>query len=370
MYVKTAILVTSLAVSYGLLVFTAQTWWQALLLAILLGLSAAAIGFNVQHDGSHQAYSNLPWVNRLMAMTLDALGGSSHLWRWKHVIFHHSYVNITGQDTDLSLGILARVTPHQKRRRFHRWQHLYLWLFYGLLAIKWQLVADWRSFITRRIGRHRVRRPTGWDLVVLVAGKGFFLTWAFGIPLLFHSMGVVLLYYVVTALVAGTTLSVVFQVAHCVGEAAFPLPCANTGRIENDWAIHQAETTVDFARRSRVVAWLLGGLNFQIEHHLFPRICHVNYPGISKVVENTCRDFGIGYREFTSFPAGLAAHFHWLRRMGRPDIAARVFTPRRALLGDVPATPRGEQVGILTQEPPIKLGEARTEPNLFPRSVG
>ena len=319
MYAKTAILVASLAVSYGLLVFAAQTWWQALLLAILLGLSAAAIGFNVQHDGSHQAYSNLPWVNRMMAMTLDVIGGSSHLWRWKHVVFHHTYVNITGQDADLNLGILARVTPYQKRRAFHRWQHLYLWFFYGFLAIKWQLVADFRSLITRRIGRHRVRRPTGWDLMVLVAGKGVFFTWAFGIPLLFHSVGVVLFYYAVAALVAGATLSVVFQVAHCVAEAAFPLPCANTGRIEHDWAIHQAETAVDFARRSRVVAWLIGGLNFQIEHHLFPRICHVNYPGISPVVETTCRDFGIAYREFSSFPAGLVAHFHWLRRMGRPD---------------------------------------------------
>ena len=343
MYVKTAILLTSLAVSYGLLVFAAHTWWQALLLAILLGLSAAAIGFNVQHDGSHQAYSNLPWVNGLMAMTLDVIGGSSHLWQWKHVVFHHTYVNIAGQDPDLNLGILARVTPHQKRRTFHRWQHLYLWLFYGFLAIKWQLVADFRNLITRRIGRHRVRRPTGWDLVVLVAGKVVFFTWAFGIPLLFHPVVVVLIYYAVAALVAGATLSVVFQVAHCVGEAAFPLPCANTGRMESDWAIHQAETTVDFARRSRVVAWLLGGLNFQIEHHLFPRICHVNYPGISRVVEDTCRDFGIGYREFASFPAGLAAHFHWLRRMGRPD------TPRAPFL-------RGAHLSETHQQP---LGELR-----------
>jgi linoleoyl-CoA desaturase len=132
-------------------------------------------------------------------------------------------------------------------------------------------------------------------------------------------VGAVLLYYAVAALVAGATLSVVFQVAHCVGQAAFPLPRANSGRVENDWAIHQVETTVDFARRSRIVTWLVGGLNFQIEHHLFPRICHVNYPGISPVVEATCRDFGVSYREFRSFSSGLVAHFHWLRRMGRPD---------------------------------------------------
>jgi linoleoyl-CoA desaturase len=117
------------------------------------------------------------------------------------------------------------------------------------------------------------------------------------------------------------TLSVVFQVAHCVEEAEFPLPRAGTGLIENAWAIHQVETTVDFARRSRVAAWLLGGLNFQIEHHLFPRISHVNYPAISKVIEETCRDFGVRYVEFTSFRAGIGSHFRWLRRMGKLDTA-------------------------------------------------
>ncbi len=155
--------------------------------------------------------------------------------------------------------------------------------------------------------------------MILVAGKAIFLTWAFGIPLLVHTIGVVLVYYGVAALVLGTALSVVFQVAHCVEEAEFPLPCAGTGRIENAWAIHQAETAVDFARRSWVVVSLLGGLNFQIEHHLFPRICHVNYPAMSKLVEETCREFGVKYTEHPSFRAGLASHFRWLQRMGMPS---------------------------------------------------
>ena len=109
-----------------------------------------------------------------------------------------------------------------------------------------------------------------------------------------------------------------FQVAHCVEEAEFPLPLEDAERIEQAWAIHQVETTVDFARGSRAVAWLTGGLNFQIEHHLFPRLCHVNYPAISKLVEGTCREFGIKYTEHRSFRAGMASHFRWLRRMGMP----------------------------------------------------
>jgi linoleoyl-CoA desaturase len=320
MYVKTAILLAGLAVSYWLLVFVVQAWWQSLLLAILLGLSAAGIGFNIQHDGGHQAYSNHPWVNKLMAMTLELIGGSSYLWRWKHVVFHHTYVNITGHDTDIDLGILARLTPHQKRRAYHRWQHFYLWPLYGLLAIKWQLVDDLRKLISGRISNQPFPRPKGWELAIFVAGKTIFLTLAFGIPLLFHSVGVVLFYYGVAGLVAGIVLSAVFQAAHCVEEAEFPLPREDTGRIDYAWAIHQAETTVDFARSSRVVAWLVGGLNFQIEHHLFPRISHVNYPAISRLVEETCRDFGIKYVEHRSFRVGMASHFRWLHRLGLPNV--------------------------------------------------
>jgi linoleoyl-CoA desaturase len=319
MYAKTVILLAAFAGSYGLLVFGARTWWQALPLAILLGLSAAGIGFNIQHDGGHQAYSSNPRINKLTAWTLELIGGSSYLWRWKHVVFHHTYVNITGHDTDIDLGMLARLTPHQRRLAFHRYQHLYLWPLYGVLAVKWQLVDDFRKLISGRISNQPFPRPRRWDLVTFVAGKAAFFVVAFGIPLLFHPPGVVLLYYGVAGLVTGIVLSVVFQVAHCVEEADFPVPGARTGRMDHSWAIHQAETTVDFARHSRMVTWLVGGLNFQIEHHLFPRISHVNYPPISRLVEETCRDFGIRYAQHKSFRAGLASHFRWLRRMGLPN---------------------------------------------------
>jgi linoleoyl-CoA desaturase len=323
MYLKTAILLACFTASYVLLVFVAQTWWQALPLAVLLGLTTAAIGFNTQHDGGHHAYSNYAWVNKLMAMMLDVLGGSSYQWHWKHAIFHHTYVNITGHDTDIALHAIGRLTPHQRRLWFHRWQHFYLWPLYGLMAINWHLIGDFRDVIIGRVGEHRVPRPTGRDLGIFLAGKVTFLTLAFGIPLLLHPVGVVALFYAVAALVLGIVLSVVFQLAHCVEQAEFPLPRPETGQIENAWAIHQVETTVNFARRSRVASWLLGGLNFQIEHHLFPRICHVNYPAISKLVERTCQEFGVTYNEHASFRAGVVSHFRWLRRMGMPDTSGR-----------------------------------------------
>ncbi len=323
MYLKSAILLSVYATTYVLLVFVAQSWWQALPLAVLLGLATAAIGFNIQHDAGHQAYSSRPWINRAMAMTLDFIGGSSYVWHWKHAVFHHTYVNITGHDADIELGILGRLSPHQKHYAFHRWQHIYLWPLYGLLAIQWHMQGDLREIVTGRIGQHRFPRPKRWDLAQFLFGKLVFVTFAFAIPLMVHSFWIVVAYYAVVAVVLGIVMSIVFQLAHAVEEADFPLPHteAHTGadRIDNAWAIHQAETTVDFARRSPIAAWLLGGLNFQVEHHLFPRICHVNYPAISNVVEATCREFGVKYVEHSTIGAGLASHFRWLRKMGRPN---------------------------------------------------
>ena len=324
MYLKTAILLACFAACYVLLVFVAQTWWQVVPLAVLLGLVIALIGFNVQHDAGHKGYSNRAWVNKLLSLTLDLIGGSSYLWHWKHGVYHHTYVNITGFDTDIELGALGRLTPYQRRLPFHRWQHLYLWPLYGFMAIKWQFFDDFKDVVTGLIGLHRFPRPRGWDLAIFLGGKALFFTLAFGVPLLFHPLLVVLLFYSVATVVVGIVLSVVFQMAHCVEEAEFPLPRPDTGRVANAWAVHQVETTVDFARKSRVVSWLLGGLNFQIEHHLFPRICHVNYPGMSKVVEDTCREFGVRYTAFESFRAGLASHYRWLRRLGNSDSPASV----------------------------------------------
>jgi len=162
-------------------------------------------------------------------------------------------------------------------------------------------------------------RPKGWELVAFIAGKASCFTLAFVLPLLFHPVWIVLLFYVSTISLAGVVVSVVFQLAHCVEEAEFPLPRDDYHTMENSWAAHQVETTVDFARDSKIASWLLGGLNFQIEHHLFPRISHVNYPALSKIVEETCRDFRITYNEHASIRAGLLSHFRWLRQMGTRD---------------------------------------------------
>ena len=322
MYVKAALVLLWFAVSYTLLVFVARTWWQALPLAIMLGMATAAIGFNIMHDAGHGAFSKHRWVNQFFAMSLDMVGGSSALWRWQHGVYHHTYVNITGSDADIDLGPLGRLTPYQRRRWYHRVQHWYIWLLYGAMAIKWHLYDDFWGLFTGRIGANRIPRFTGKELLVFFAGKAVFLFLAFGLPLLFHPVWVVAVFYVVAAVVLGLVLSVVFQLAHCVEEAKFPMPNEVTHRMDRAWAMHQVETTVDFSRGNRAISWLLGGLNYQIEHHLFPRICHTHYAAMAKLVEETCRDFGIRYNEHKTLWAGIASHFRWLRQMGLPTPTA------------------------------------------------
>lgn len=318
MYLKTAVILAAFFASYVVLVFFAANWWHAGLAALILGAAAGLIGFNIQHDGSHLAYSERPWLNKLSAMSLDLIGASSYLWHWKHVASHHIYVNITDHDADVDLGAFARVTPHQPHYFFHRVQHFYLWALYGFMTIRWHLYGDFRDLVTREIGGHSFPRPRGRELAIFIAGKIVFFTLAFVLPLLLHTWWKVLLCYALVASVTGVALSIVFQLAHCVEEADFPLPDTATNRMEDNWMIHQIRTTVDFARHSRLLCWLLGGLNFQVEHHLFPKVCHIHYPEISRIVEETCRDFGIRYNEHKTLWAGLVSHYRWLRRMSQP----------------------------------------------------
>jgi linoleoyl-CoA desaturase len=325
MYFKTATILLWFASAYLLLLFVATAWWAVIPLAMILGVSIAAIGFNIQHDGGHKAYSDRKWVNKIMALTLDLMGGSSYLWDWKHNSIHHTYPNINGHDDDIDVGFLGRLSPEQKRYWFHRLQGIYLWLLYGFLAIKWHFFDDFRTVAIGRIGGHKIPRPRGHDLVIFIAGKVAFFSLAFGIPMLLHPWWAVLSVYALAAFVSGVVLSVVFQLAHCVEEADFPVPVpgpAGTERMQTDWAVHQVQTTVDFARRNRMLNWFLGGLNFQVEHHLFAKICHVHYSSLAKVVEEVCHEFGVKYAAHESFFSALRSHYRWLVLMGRPTTPA------------------------------------------------
>lgn len=313
-YLKTALLFLWAGASYaGLLV--ASEWWQGLPLAASLALSLAALGFNVSHDGNHGAVSPSKIVNRLMGATHDLLGASSYVWRFKHNVLHHSYPNVHGLDDDIDLGELCRMSSHQKHRFFHRIQHLYMWPLYGFILPKWHFYDDFAVVIRGKIGDTPFARPKGWDLALFLGGKLAFITWTFIIPaVFFHSFWVALLFYGIVSVIQGITLSIVFQLAHSNEESESYVP----EQVHTEWAIHQIETTANFARKNRLLTWYVGGLNHQIEHHLFPRMCHIHLPAIAHVVEETCRDHGIRYNAHPTFRSALASHYAWLRALSRP----------------------------------------------------
>ncbi len=343
LYLKTGILICWLAASYVGLVFLATTWWQVVPLSLSLALAMAGVGFNVQHDGNHGAYSKHDGVNKAAALSLNLLGGDAYFWHFKHNIAHHSYPNVTGSDDDIRLGPLARMSPHQRRYWFHRFQHFYIWGLYSLLAINWQLSGDFRSIIKPGVGDTRVSRPRGWDLICFWAGKVWFLTLVFVVPLWRHRVAPMIGVYFLTMTVLGLTLAIVFQLAHCVEEAQFRVPLTGTKRIDRDFTAHQVETSVDFARDSRVLTWYLGGLNFQVEHHLFPKISHIHYPALSPIVEATCQAHGITHLSHRTMRGALRSHVRWLRRMGRKGEVALA----AATTGEAGSAPEGERAGEL-----------------------
>ena len=316
MYLKTATILLWLACSWALLVFATHTWWQGALLSLSLALAVAGTGFAIQHDANHGAYSKRKWVNRLMGFTLDLLGASSYVWHWKHNILHHTYTNVHGVDHDINVQPLLRLAPDQPRLRLHNLQRFYVWGLYGFMLPKWHLMDDFQNVAQARIDDNPIPRPRGWDLFQLVFGKAVFFAWALVVPMLFHRWWVVAIFYGATAFLVGFILAVVFQLAHCLEGAAFPHVPEGSDRVPEGWAEHQVRTTVDFARGNRVLTWYLGGLNYQIEHHLFPKLSHLRYPAIAGIVEEVCAEFGVPYLAHEGVFGALSSHWRWLRQMG------------------------------------------------------
>lgn len=318
---KTAIIGAWFGASYVLLVFVASSPWSAVPLALSLGLAAAAVGMNVQHDANHGAWPTGRRARRVLGFSLDVLGGSSYVWRYKHNRSHHQFTNIAGADNDVDLRPFGRLSPVHPRRWFHRFQHIYLWPLYGFMPLAWHLVEDYVQVARGKIAEQPFPRPRGRALVGFVGGKLAAAVLWFGLPLLLHPPLVVLGFVLLVGGVLGVVLAVVFQLAHATEVAAFP------AETEDEWLVHQLRTTADFAQRRRALTWFLGGLNFQVEHHLFPGVPHVRYPALARVLRQTCAELELPYVVHRSFGAALAAHYRWLRALGAPPAAPVLLPP-------------------------------------------
>jgi linoleoyl-CoA desaturase len=335
MHAKTAVLLAWFGTSYAaLLLRGGVSGWLASALTLSIALAMAGIGFSVMHDANHGAYSRSPGVNWTWGLSLDLVGASSYVWRFRHNVLHHTYPNIDGVDVAIDAGVLIRFAPTQPLRAFHRWQHLYAWPLYGLIAMKWWLVDDFVDVVRGRTGPFRFPRPRGRELVAFVAGKVVFLAWSLAIPALVYRSGWVVLPFLAGALALGVVLSTVFQLAHVMPDVEFHAATPGTLQMDTGWAEHQVRATLDFAPTNRLLGWYVGGLNYQIEHHLLPGVCHVNYPALSGIVAETCRAYGVPYRTLPTLRAAITHHQRFLRALGRgrevrtadgrPGVRARV----------------------------------------------
>ncbi len=324
LYAKTFVALAITIASWTTLIVVRPGLWGGL--ASLAGLVVGAIltGFCVQHDANHGAYFRSRRSNHLMGWTADALlGFSSYAWRVKHNVAHHTYTNVPGYDDDISQTPFIRLAPMQAPRWWYRLQHIYVWPLYSVMVLRMQTGADIAALVRGRIGHSPVHLPRRWDLVGIVAGKAIFVGWAIVVPLLVYPWWVVAGGYIgftmATSLVTATT----FQLAHCVEEAGFA--SAEELRVDKRiWAVHEVETTVDFCPRNQLLTWVLGGLNYQIEHHLFPRVAHTHYPQIAEIVKRNAAKHGVRYTTQPSLRIALRSHQRHLRALGRMGVPAEI----------------------------------------------
>ncbi len=318
-YLKSAFYIISFLACYTVLVFFTPSTLISILLCIVFGLLTAGIGFNVMHDGGHGSYSPKKVVNKVAALSLNFLGGSSFLWNIKHNMIHHTFTNIDGHDDDILNEPFLRLCKSQKRKFYHRFQYIY-WVFvYGLMYFGWVFILDIMKYFRRSIAAKNNIHFNFKTHVGFWLTKAFYIFMFIVLPLQFVHWYAFLIGFGIWVYTTGLVTSIVFQLAHAVEETNFI--DAKTGDLENDWAVHQVLTTANFGSRSKLLSFFTGGLNQQVEHHLFPRISHIHYPKLSPIVKATCQSHGLVYLEQPTFFHAFVSHVKYLYRLGRKEPA-------------------------------------------------
>ncbi|MFM9005919.1 MAG: fatty acid desaturase family protein [Flavobacteriales bacterium] len=302
---------------YTWLVFFTPGTVISLALCALLGITLAGVGFNVMHDSAHGSFSKHEWLNNIMGYSLNLMGGDVHLWKTKHNMIHHSFTNIEGLDDDIDIQPVMRISSGQKRYWIHRFQHIYAFIFYALNYAFWVFYFDFLKYFSGKVGNTKIKKYSFTDHLSFWATKIFYFSMFIVLPMFRLGVLETIVGYLVLTSVCGIVIAVVFQLAHVVEEAKFPTPVE--GKVDVEWAVHQINTTSNFATRNKIVSWFTGGLNYQVEHHLFPRISHVHYPAINQIVKETCSKFGVGYNEHRTVYSAVRSHVVHLRAIGRYD---------------------------------------------------
>lgn len=322
LYIKTLTLIPIAVFVYIFLLTQQYSTLGGISLSLLLGMSLAGIGFNIMHDACHGSYSSKKWVNELLGLTLNALGGNAFIWKQKHNIIHHTYTNVDGIDDDIAKSPVIRQCQTQVWKPAHKIQHIYLWVVYALSSFLWVFVIDMVKYGTKRIYTTTMNKMDVREHAIFWISKVLYIIFYVAIPVYFVGWAAWGVGFLFMHIALGLSLSVVFQLAHVVEETEFEYSGADDKEIENEWAIHQIKTTANFAPGNKLISWYVGGLNFQVEHHLFPRISHVHYPEISKIVAQKCKEFNITYHCMPTMGAAIKSHYRFMKMLGqRPQVA-------------------------------------------------
>ena len=318
-WLKTLIMFSLFLVPYALILTLSMTPWLQVILVFVMGIGMAGVGMNVMHDGNHGSFSNKDWINKLMGSSIYILAGNVYNWKVQHNVLHHTYTNVHGHDEDLDAGRILRFTKHAQWKWYHRFQHYYSILLYGLLTINWAITTDFvqmKRYMKRKLSYGEFPNPfINWS--TLVVSKVIYLAIWILLPILILKLSwwKILIGFFLMHYTAGLILSVIFQLAHIMDEAEMPIP-ENDGSLKNTWAIHQLKTTVNFSPKNKFINWFTGGLNHQVEHHIFPNISHIHYGKIAEIVKKTAKEFNLPYNEYKTTRKAIIAHFSYLKLMG------------------------------------------------------
>ncbi|HEY3405388.1 MAG TPA: acyl-CoA desaturase [Ohtaekwangia sp.] len=325
MWIKTAVMLLLYFVPYIFMVtgFAAGNTFLFFTLWFVMGWGMIGIGTSVMHDAQHGTYSKNNKVNKLIGSILEIIGGYSVTWRIQHNVLHHTYTNIAGLDEDIDSIKLLRFSPRQPRNWYHRYQYVYAWFFYTIMTLYWMTVKDYRQVI--RYKQHdlliKQRVTLGQAIFRITLYKLFYYSYIMVLPILFSGMPwyYVLFGFLTMHFTAGLFLSCVFQPSHIMETSGFSAPISSEGvnKMEDSWAVHEVANTTNFSPHSRILSWFIGGLNYQIEHHLFTGICHVHFPKIAPIVKSTASEFFLPYHEQPTFLKALSEHVKMLRILGR-----------------------------------------------------
>lgn len=288
-------------------------------LCFVMGLALAGIGMSVMHDACHGAFSSNPRVNAFLGYSMNVIGGNKFNWMVQHNVKHHTYTNIFGADEDLHNGDVVRLSPFSNWYPMHRFQHYYSWFLYMLGTISWVTIKDFRQFRTLYLEMNQAKKKFSKELAILIVSKILYYIYMVVIPLLILDISgwYFFIGFITVHFVAGFVLSVTFQLAHIVEMNHHDSMHINP-QMPDSWIVHQIKTTANFSRKSIFLNWYLGGLNFQIEHHLFPQICHIHYKNISEIVKDTIQEFHVPYYEHANLYQAVRSHYRTLREYSQP----------------------------------------------------